>query len=82
MVHIAYLVQTWPVLSITPAIVLEAARGVRDHSLSYWDAQLWATARLNQIAIILTEDAPAGRLLEGIRYVNPFEAAFDPASLS
>jgi len=75
------LAHTWPIYVVTPAIVLEAARGVRDYRMKYWDAQLWATARLNQIPTILTEDAP-GATLEGIRYVNPFAAAFDPASLS
>src|SRR5439155_1039861 len=55
-----------PVLSVTPLIVLEAARGARDHGLNYWDAQLWATARLNQIPLILTEDFAHGRVLEGV----------------
>ena len=76
------LAHTWPVYVVTPNIVLEAARGVRDHRLNFWDAQLWATARLNQIPTILTEDMPSGDTLEGIRYLNPFAAAFDPASLS
>src|SRR5689334_136484 len=40
------LVHTWTVYVVTPMIVLEAARAVRDYRLSYWDAQLWATARL------------------------------------
>lgn len=39
----------WPVLDLTPMIVMEAGRGVRDHKLSYYDAQVWATARLNQL---------------------------------
>ena len=29
-------------------IVLEALRGVRDHQISYYDAQIWASARLNR----------------------------------
>ena len=37
----------WPVFDLTPMIVMEAGRGVRDHKLSYYDAQVWATARLN-----------------------------------
>ena len=81
MAQLANLVRTWPVLSITPPIVLEAARGVRDHQLSYWDAQLWATARMNQVPTILTEDAAHGRVLEGIRYLNPFDRAFDLGAL-
>ncbi len=53
-------IESWPVLEITPQIVLEAARGVRAHKLSYWDAQVWATARLNQIANVLSEDFSHG----------------------
>jgi len=80
--HLAHLARTWPVISLTSAVVLEAARGVRDHRLSYWDAQLWAPARMNQLTFILTEGAPHGRALEGIRYLNPFAPDFDLASLS
>ncbi len=72
----------WPILSIAPLVPLEAARGVRDHRLPYWDAQLWATARLNQVPTVLTEDEDlADRTLEGVRFVNPFSSAFSLASL-
>jgi predicted nucleic acid-binding protein len=80
--HLEIIAHAWPVHVVTPNIVLEAARGVRDYRLNYWDAQLWATARLNQISTILTEDIPGGDTLEGIRYLNPFAAAFDLASIS
>ena len=62
---------------LTPLIVLEAARGVRDYSLSYFDAQLWATARLNQVPLLLSEDFQDGRLLEGVRFLNPLTAEFN-----
>lgn len=75
------LVATWPVLSITAPIVLEAARGARDHRMSYWDAQLWATARLNQVEIVLSEDFQDGRVLDGVRFMNPFAPSFDLAAL-
>ncbi|MEA4883167.1 MAG: PIN domain-containing protein [Clostridia bacterium] len=64
--------RTWHVLDITEFVVLEAARGVRDHQMSYWDAKIWATARLNQIPIILSEDFASGSTMEGVRFVNPF----------
>ena len=35
----------WPVFLLTPLIVTEAARAVRDYQLTYYDAQIWATAR-------------------------------------
>jgi predicted nucleic acid-binding protein len=79
--QIARLLEAWPVLAITPPIVLEAARGVRDHRLPFWDAQLWATARLNQVEIVLSEDFTDGRTLEGVRFMNPFAPSFDVATL-
>jgi predicted nucleic acid-binding protein len=79
--QIATLIRAFPALPITPLIVLEAARGVRDHRLNYWDAQVWATARLNQIPLVLSEDFKDGLVLDGVRFVNPFARAFDPASV-
>jgi predicted nucleic acid-binding protein len=74
--------------------VLEAVRGVRDHRLAYFDAQIWAVAKLNQVPVILSEDfnsggtllvpkaAPYGLgTLEGVHFLNPFDAGFNPASL-
>ena len=68
--------QVWTVLDVTPLIVLEAARGVRDHRLNFWDAQVWATARLNQIPLVFSEDFSVGAVLEGVRFVNPFAEDF------
>ena len=62
--------------SITAMIVLEATRGACDHQLHFWDAQLWAAARLNQIETVFTEDLPSGTVLDGVRFVNPFAADF------
>ena len=76
-----HLAASWPVVPITALIVLEAGRGVDAHRLNYWDAQLWATARLNQIEIVLTEDFADGRLIDGVRFLNPFAPTFDPAAL-
>jgi len=71
------LIAAWPVLDLTPQIVLEAARGVRDHELSFYDAQIWASARLNQIPTLFSEDFQHGQTLEGVRFVNPFAADFN-----
>ena len=60
----------------TAAIVLEALRGAKDHQLSYFDAQMWATARLNQIPVLLSEDFRSGTVLEGVQFVNPFASGF------
>ena len=74
--RIKNLVVAWPVLEITPLIALEAARGAAQHQMRIWDAQIWATARLNQVPLILSEDFSDGAVIEGVRTVNPFAAGF------
>lgn len=74
--HLQRFAQFYTVFDLTVPIVLEAARGVRDYGLAYYDAQLWATARLNQVPVIFTEDFQAGQTLETVRFVNPFAADF------
>ena len=76
----AYL-RAWAVMDVTSLVVLEAVRGAREHHLQYWDAQLWATALLNQIPVILTEDFSDGQVIEGIRCLNPFSLHFQMARL-
>lgn len=66
----------FPVFDLTSQIVLEATRGVHDHQLSYYDAQIWACARLNQVSMIFSEDFQDGQILEGVRFVNPFSESF------
>ena len=68
---------SWEVLDLTGPIVLEAVRGVRMYKMSYWDAQIWALARLHQIPIIFTEDFNIGAVIEGVRFINPFARNFD-----
>jgi predicted nucleic acid-binding protein len=77
--RIEHLAQAWVVLDTTSMIVLEAARGVRDYRMSFWDAQLWAAARLNQIPLLLSEDFQSGAVIEGVRFVNPFASDFQLA---
>jgi predicted nucleic acid-binding protein len=69
--------RAYPVLDLTPAVVLEAVRGVRDYRLAYYDAQLWAVARLNQIPVIFSEDFNSNSVIEGVRFFNPFMPDFD-----
>jgi predicted nucleic acid-binding protein len=73
--------RAFPVLPLTPAVVLEAVRGVRDHQLSYYDAQVWAVAKLAQIQIVLSEDFVSGSVLEGVTFLDPFAPGFVVAGL-
>jgi predicted nucleic acid-binding protein len=67
----------WEVLDVRGTIVLEAVRGVRTHKMAYWDAQIWASAKLHQISVIFSEDFNLGAVVEGVRFVNPFADGFD-----
>ncbi len=67
---------SWEILDISGPIVLEAVRGVRTYQMSYWDAQIWASAKMNQIPVVFSEDFGSRVLIEGVRFVNPFESNF------
>ena len=49
------------------------------HGLSFWDALIWSAAVENNVTVIYTEDFQDGRVVEGVRFVNPFASA-TPAS--
>ena len=61
--------------------VIEAMRAVRQYQFQYWDALIWATAKLNGVPNVLTEDIPSGGLVEGVRFEDPFQAGFELARL-
>lgn len=72
----------FPVLPLTAPVVGEALRGVREHGFSYYDVQVWAVARLGQVPVILSEDFNPGAVIEGVFFSDPFDPAFEPATLS
>ncbi len=69
--HVQRWMSVYPVFPLTDSIVLEAARCSRDYNLAYHDAQIWATAHLNQINVIFSDDFQDGQILEGVRFINP-----------
>lgn len=69
--------QAYPTFPLTQSVVLEAARGVRDHSFSFYDAQIWSSALLNDVPLIFSEDFSDGQTIEGVRFVNPFAETFE-----
>lgn len=68
---------SFPTFLLTPSIVMIAARGVKDHSLSFYDAQIWSCALTNNIPLVFSEDFQDGQVIEGIRFVNPFAEKFE-----
>jgi predicted nucleic acid-binding protein len=75
-VRLDHLSRSWRIAEYGVPVVLEAARGVRDYQFNFWDAQIWAVARLNQIGVVFSEDFNTGAVIEGVRFVNPFAADF------
>ncbi len=73
--------RSWEVYPVTAWAVREAVQATQRHSMQFWDALIWATAKFNQVPTILTEDFTDGRTVEGVRYINPFAPAFSMALL-
>jgi predicted nucleic acid-binding protein len=69
--------RSWPVYDITSMAVLETIRAVQQHQFAYWDALVWATAKLHGIPNVLTEDRPSSGLVEGVRFIDPFDPSFE-----
>ncbi len=70
--------RAWRTLEITKYIVFEAAGVSVRHQLPFWDAQIWATAKLNQIPCVLSEDFQHRGRIEGVEFLNPFKAELFP----
>src|SRR5258708_6838749 len=68
--------QIWKVFDLTPDVVRQAVQIARRRRISYWDAQIIATAALHRVTLLFTEDLDAGSVIEGVRVVNPFLPGF------
>ncbi len=69
--HARAMLDVWPVLAVDARTVSVALEIRERHMLSYWDAQILASAVLDGCDTVLTEDVPASHLL-GVSYVDPF----------
>jgi predicted nucleic acid-binding protein len=74
-------VRSWTIYELTPLVVLEAVRGLQRYSRSYWDSLIWATAKLNGVPNVLSEDFGDGALLDGMRFLNLFAPNFNIITL-
>ena len=54
---------------------------MKEHSFRYFDEQIWSTAKLNQVPVVLSEDFPSGTTVEGVSFENPLAEEFDLAEL-
>jgi predicted nucleic acid-binding protein len=70
---IASLVNSFPVLPIESATVLQAMEVKQKYGYSYWDSLVLATALLHNCSIVYSEDMHHGQLINTtLRIVNPF----------
>ena len=60
------------VLPLTATMTWLALEAVGEHSLSFWDALIWATAKVHEIPRVYSEDFQHGRTLDGVQFINPF----------
>jgi predicted nucleic acid-binding protein len=79
--RITTLLEACTCLDMSAATSAEAVRGAVEFQMHIYDAQIWAVARLNGVATILTEDIQSSDLIEGVRYVDPFADGFALAAL-
>jgi predicted nucleic acid-binding protein len=59
----------------TDAIINKAAELSRAHRLQFWDCVVCAASAQAGAKVLLTEDMQDGRILDGLRLMNPFVAA-------
>lgn len=64
--------QSTRVVSLTPDLTLKALSAALGHGLSFWDGLIWAAAHSHQLSTIYTEDFQHNRVVEGVRFLNPF----------
>ena len=62
------------VLPLTGEITTLALGPGMDAGLSFWDALVWATAHANRIGVVYSEDFTHDRVVDGVRFVDPFRA--------
>ena len=60
------------VLPLTANTTVRALEGVSRHSMSFWDALIWATACEHGTKVVYSEDFQHGQELAGVRFINPF----------
>jgi predicted nucleic acid-binding protein len=63
----------FPIVSAKSKSLIRAIKAVNQHTLSFWDALLWAVARDAGVTMILSKDFQHDRVLEGIQFCNPFQ---------
>jgi predicted nucleic acid-binding protein len=75
LLEVESLMAQFPVCYPDRETLITAMRGMATYGLSWFDANMWASAEVNGMAEILSEDFQHGRHYGSVRAVNPFMAA-------
>ena len=65
----------FPVMPLTPDLVVKAAAACERYQVSHWDALILETARAAGCTVVLSEDLNDGQDYGGIRVKNPFKSS-------
>lgn len=60
------------VVPLTEELTFRALDAMPKYGFSFWDALIWAAAKEHGADVIYTEDFQHDRVVEGVRFVNPF----------
>jgi predicted nucleic acid-binding protein len=63
------------VLPLTGQLTALALGPGMDAGLSFWDALVWAAAHANGIGVVYSEDFTHGRVVDGVKFVDPFRSS-------
>jgi predicted nucleic acid-binding protein len=69
---LSHLAASCTVLPLTSAETFRALDAMQQNSLAFWDALIWAVAAENDVSVVYTEDFQHGRVIDGVRFCNPF----------
>lgn len=67
-----YLSQAFPVIQITPSIIIKAIEIQIRNTLSFYDSLIISSASKNGCVVCYSEDMNNGQIIEGVKVINPF----------
>jgi predicted nucleic acid-binding protein len=71
---VSSLINSFPILPIEPANVMQAMEVKQKYGYSYWDSLVIATALLNNCSTVFSEDMHHDHLINAtLRIINPFK---------
>jgi predicted nucleic acid-binding protein len=65
-------ISSWPIINVTEEMIIDAIDATSNHSLSFWDALIWSTAKNSGASRVYTEDFQHRFVLDNVKFINPF----------